>query len=55
MNKLNKDLCHCILDYLKINDKYKIGRLNKCFNFYWNNYIVRDAVKIVEGFTPLNV
>jgi hypothetical protein len=45
MNKINKDLCQHILNYLKIKDKYNIGQLNKRFNWLWNNHMVLDIVK----------
>jgi len=47
---MNRDLCHYILNYLKLKDKYQIGQVNKRFNWYWNNYLADGAVKIAEGY-----
>jgi hypothetical protein len=50
MENLNIDLCHYILSYLKLKDKCKMGKLNRRFNWMWNNYLAHGAVRITEGY-----
>ena len=50
MKNLNIDICHYILSYLKLKDKCRMGKLNKRFNWMWNNYLAHGAVRTTEGY-----